>query len=89
VPKVIFAKTTNMFDLSGIDILGYIATAVLLISFMMKKVTSLRLLNSVGCILFAIWGALIQEWPVVITNVSIIFINAYYLLKIYHQQNKN
>ncbi|MDX1348747.1 MAG: uroporphyrinogen decarboxylase [Putridiphycobacter sp.] len=70
-----------MLTLNYIDILGYSAMVVLLISFMMKKVTTLRLVNTAGCVLFAIWGTIIQEWPVVITNVSIVFINAYYLIK--------
>jgi len=58
---------------------GYLAMAVLLVSFMMKNVTKLRVINSVGCALFVTWGALIHENPVIITNVSIILINFYYL----------
>ncbi|MFK8045318.1 MAG: uroporphyrinogen decarboxylase [Crocinitomicaceae bacterium] len=78
-----------MFDITGIDVLGYSASIVLLISFMMKKVTTLRLINSLGCVLFAIWGVLITKWPVVITNVSIIFINIYYLWKVSRQKKQN
>ncbi|MFK8036833.1 MAG: uroporphyrinogen decarboxylase [Crocinitomicaceae bacterium] len=67
--------------MNTIDILGYTAMVVLLISFLMKKVSTLRLVNTFGCILFAIWGSIIQEWPIVITNISIVFINLFYLLK--------
>ena len=59
--------------------IGYLAMAVLLISFMMKNVTKLRIINSVGCGLFVIYGSLIAQYPVVITNVAIIIINFYYL----------
>ena len=58
---------------------GYAAMAVLLVSFMMKNVTKLRIINSVGCGLFVIYGLLIAQYPIVITNVSIILINFYYL----------
>jgi len=58
---------------------GYLAMAVLLVSFMMKNVTKLRIINSVGCALFVIYGSLIAQYPIVITNVSIILINFYYL----------
>ena len=58
---------------------GYAAMAVLLVSFMMKNVTKLRIINSVGCGLFVIYGLLITQYPIVITNVSIILINFYYL----------
>ena len=78
-----------MSELSAIDFLGYSAMVVLLISFIMKKVITLRIVNTLGCILFAIWGTLIQEWPVVITNVSIALINAYYLVKAYRKASKH
>jgi hypothetical protein len=61
------------------DWVGYFAMAVLLVSFMMKNVTKLRIINTIGCAIFIYWGFLIQEFPVVITNTSIVFINFYYL----------
>ncbi len=63
-----------------IDILGYTAMVILLVSFTMKDVKTLRIVNSFGCFTFAAWGILIQEWPVVITNIAILLINMYYLL---------
>jgi hypothetical protein len=70
------------FTIIGIefkDWVGYLAMAVLLISFMMKNVTKLRIINSIGCAIFIFWGILIQEYPVIITNSSIVLINFYYL----------
>jgi len=58
---------------------GYLAMAVLLVSFMMKNVTKLRVINTVGCAIFVVYGLLISQYPIVITNVSIILINLYYL----------
>jgi len=69
----------TIVGLSLIDLLGYLAMAVLLVSFTMKAVRKLRIINSFGCVLFAIWGLIIEEWPVVITNISILIINLYYL----------
>ena len=46
--------------LLGIELtewVGYMAMAVLLVSFMMKNVTKLRIINSVGCALFVIYGS--------------------------------
>lgn len=68
--------------LLGIELtewVGYMAMAVLLVSFMMKNVTKLRIINSVGCALFVIYGSLISQYPIVITNLAIILINFYYL----------
>jgi len=68
--------------LLGIELtewVGYLAMTVLLISFMMKNVTKLRVINSVGCMFFVIYGTLISQYPIVITNAAIILINFYYL----------
>jgi len=68
--------------LLGIELtewVGYSAMTVLLISFMMKNLTKLRVINSVGCMFFVIYGSLISQYPIVITNAAIILINFYYL----------
>jgi len=59
---------------------GYLAMTVLLVSFMMKNVIKLRIINSIGCLFFVIYGIMISQYPIVITNFAIILINLYYLL---------
>lgn len=70
-------------ELFGIEItewVGYAAMLALLISFMMKDVKKLRIINSVGCGLFVVYGIMLTtSWPIVITNSAIICINFYYL----------
>jgi hypothetical protein len=62
------------------EIIGYIASAGVLISFLMKDIKTLRIVNSVGCALFIIYGIMLGwSWPIIITNAAIIGINAYYL----------
>ena len=59
---------------------GYLAMAILLVSFMMKDVTKLRIINSVGGAFFVVYGILLAtSWPIIITNSAIICINFYYL----------
>lgn len=61
--------------------IGYLASAALLVSFAMKDVTKLRIINSIGCALFVIYGFMLQTaWPIVVTNAAIICLNLYYLL---------
>lgn len=57
------------------EILGYIATVIVLASFLMKKMTNLRVLNSIGACLFIVYGLLINSGPVVLTNSLIFGIN--------------
>lgn len=60
--------------------IGYLASAALIVSFMMKKVRTLRFINSIGAILFVIYGFLLAiSWPIIITNSFILGANIYYL----------
>ena len=71
----------EIFNIEIREWIGYLASAVVLVSFFMKKMKSLRILNTVGCSLFIIYGfALNVSWPIVVTNVAIVLVNAYYLL---------
>ncbi|MDT0559250.1 uroporphyrinogen decarboxylase [Ichthyenterobacterium sp. W332] len=72
----------EFFGVSVTEWVGYLASAVLLISFMMKDVNKLRIVNSCGAVLFVIYGVmLLTSWPIIITNSAIIGINLYYILK--------
>ncbi len=60
--------------------IGYLASVILIISFMMKNVRKLRIVNSFGALFFIIYGVLLAiSWPIIITNVFILGLNIYYL----------
>lgn len=65
---------------SNTELVGYLASALLIISFLMKNIKTLRLINSFGCIAFIVYGFLLQtSWPIIITNTFIVGANIYYL----------
>lgn len=64
-----------------IEIIGYLASAFVLLSFVMKEMTKLRILNSIGCGFFIAYGVLLFSWPIIITNAAIVCVNVFYLLK--------
>lgn len=66
-----------------IDYIGYAASLFVLLSFVMKKIATLRMVNIIGCSLFIAYGAFISSWPIIITNVSIVLVNGYYLIQYY------
>jgi ABC-type bacteriocin/lantibiotic exporter with double-glycine peptidase domain len=47
----------------------------------MRNITTLRYVNTVGCLFFVAYGFMLSpfSWPVIITNVAIVLVNAYYL----------
>ena len=73
----------EFFGISWVEWIGYAAMATVLISFLMKSVTKLRIVNSFGCLLFVIYGFVLQpiSKPIIITNLAIFGINLYYLLQ--------
>ena len=76
-----------MFDISLTEWIGYLASLVLMVSFLMKNINSLRIINSFGAILFVVYGILLAiSWPIIITNTFILGVNNYYLSK--HFRNK-
>ncbi|MDP8052138.1 YgjV family protein [Pasteurella atlantica] len=64
-----------------IEILGYAAMLTVSCSFLLKDVTKLRFVNTIGCILFMIYGLLLKSYPVVGLNIFVACINSYYIFK--------
>ncbi|MEL0456925.1 uroporphyrinogen decarboxylase [Flavobacteriaceae bacterium SZ-1-7] len=69
--------------ISWVELVGYAAMATVLISFLMKSVDKLRIVNALGCLLFVFYGFALQPLskPIIITNLAILSINIYYLVK--------
>jgi hypothetical protein len=71
-----------MFEITPTEWIGYLASLILMISFLMKNIITLRTINSIGAILFIIYGFMLAtSWPIVITNVFILGVNIIYLTK--------
>lgn len=69
-------------DLNATDMMGYMASALLMFSFTLKHLKALRVVNTLGCLCFVIYGFMLSTaWPVIITNGFIALVNFYYLLK--------
>ncbi len=70
----------SFLETHATEIVGYLAMLLLLVSFLMKDIKRLRMLNTVACALFVAYGFMLAtSWPIIISNASIIGINIYYL----------
>ena len=59
---------------------GYAASLALIISFTMKNINTLRIINSIGAVLFVAYGIMLEtSYPIIITNAFILMVNIYYL----------
>ncbi len=78
-----------MFDITLTDWIGYLASVILMISFLMKNINTLRIINSIGALFFILYGFMLAtSWPVIITNAFILGVNVYYLTKFYRQKKE-
>lgn len=67
-------------NISITEWVGYLASLALIISFMMKNLNTLRVINSIGAVLFVVYGVMLAiSWPIIITNAFILLANIYYL----------
>ncbi len=67
--------------------LGYIASAIVLVSLLMSSVKRLRWINMIGSLVFAVYGFLISAYPVGVMNLGIVMINSYYLYQMYSKKD--
>ena len=70
-----------------LEMLGYAGSVIVAISLMMRSLARLRLINSVGCVVFIIYGVLIHAYPVAILDGFIVCINGFFLIRMYRQQD--
>ncbi|MCF7932206.1 MAG: YgjV family protein [Acholeplasmataceae bacterium] len=66
--------------------IGYAASAIVLISLLMRSVRKLRLINLLGSLLFAFYGFMIGAIPVGLMNAGIVLINLFYLWQMVHEK---
>jgi hypothetical protein len=74
-----FWKAGEMNEELMLELLGYVASALVAISLMMTSIVRLRVINLVGALTFMVYGWLIGAIPVAAVNLFIVLINIYYL----------
>ncbi len=65
-----------------LEMIGYVASAVILVSLLMSSVKKLRLINLAGSMIFAVYGFMILSYPTAVMNLGIVAIDLYYLIKL-------
>jgi len=63
--------------------IGYIASAIVLISLLMSSIKKLRWINLIGAAMFGTYGFLIGSLPTGFMNLGIVIIDVFYLIRMY------
>ena len=64
-----------------IEMVGYLGSLLVLVSFLMTSVVKLRIVNSVGSLIFMIYALIIKSYPTAVMNGALVIINLRFLLK--------
>jgi hypothetical protein len=64
-----------------IEIFGWIATAGTLLSFAVKDMWKLRLINGSASIVWVVYGILKMDNPIIVINASVILMHLYWFYK--------
>ena len=71
-----------------IEMIGYLGSLLVLISFMMTSVYKLRVINMVGGTIFTIYALIIRSYPTALMNGCLVLINLSFLWKMLHTRKE-
>lgn len=73
-------------EISNLQWIGYIASAIIATSMTMNSILKFRWINLAGAVTFSTYGWLIGAWPVGILNTFIASVDVFYLVNIYSRK---
>lgn len=72
-----------------VELIGYLASALIVASLLMASVLRLRVVNLVGALVFTTYGVLISSPPVWLANGAIVLIDIYYLWRLLRDRSRS
>ena len=63
--------------------IGYVGSALVVISMMMTSMVKLRIFNAAGCVVTIFYSAMITSYPVLVLNSLLLIVNVYQLIRHY------
>ena len=69
-----------------IEMIGYIGSALVLVSMLMTSVVRLRIINLTGSIIFAGYALAIRSYPTAVMNICLAGINIFHLARIFREE---
>ena len=58
-----------------IEAVGYLGSFLVLVSFLMTSVVKLRIVNTIGSLIFMIYALIIKSYPTAVMNACLVLIN--------------
>ncbi len=70
------------------EILGILASVLIICAFMFKDIKIIRILDAFGAALYILYGVLIGSFPNILLNVVLVLIQIYHLIKLYKEKRQ-
>jgi len=71
-----------------IELVGYTGSLLVIISMLMTSITKLRVVNSIGCVIFASYALIIHSYPTAAMQVCLLTINLIGLYNLYKNRKQ-
>ena len=71
-----------------IDVVGYVASALIVLSITQKSILRLRLLGLVGALVFLVYSVAIGAYPIAVVNVIAAGVHGWYLRKLIRRKHE-
>ena len=71
-----------------IELVGYLGSFLVLVSFLMTSVYKLRIVNTIGSVIFAVYALIIHSYPTALMNVCLVLINLRFLWTMTHSRKE-
>ena len=65
-----------------IEMIGYFSSLLVVVSMLMSSVIKLRVINSIGSGIFAVYALIIHSYPTAMMNICLVAINIYNLVRL-------
>ncbi|MCR4954498.1 MAG: YgjV family protein [Treponema sp.] len=79
----------DFFTLQNIiELVGYLGSALVIVSMLMTSVIKLRIINTAGSVIFAVYAFIIHSYPTAAMQIFLIVINVWNLYKLYNTKKE-
>ena len=64
------------------ELIGYLGSLLVVVSLLMSSVIKLRIINTIGSLIFCVYAMVIRSYPTAVMNAALVLINLWFLFKL-------
>ncbi len=68
------------------EMIGYLGSFLVVVSLLMSSVIKLRIINTIGSLIFCVYALVIHSYPTAVMNAALVIINMWFLVKLINKE---